>query len=49
MYKLIKNAKILTMDQDNPLAEAAVVIDGYFAYVGTEEGARSFLKKEIFL
>lgn len=49
MYKLIKNAKILTMDPNLPRAEAAVVIDEYFAYVGSEEGAREFLDQRDFV
>lgn len=45
MNLLIYNAKILTQDPDNPRAEAALVLDEYFAYVGSEEGARSFARK----
>ncbi len=37
------------MDTDRPLAEAAVVIDEYFAYVGTEVGAREFLAQRNFI
>lgn len=40
----IRNAVIATMDRKNPAAESAVVIGGFFAYVGTEKGARDFLK-----
>ncbi|MBQ7795734.1 MAG: amidohydrolase [Lachnospiraceae bacterium] len=40
----IKNANIATMDREHPKAEAAVVMDGFFAYVGTEEGAEEFVK-----
>ena len=43
MTILIKNAKIATMDASNPQAEAAVIVSGFFAYVGTEEGARAYL------
>lgn len=43
MYKLIKNAKILTMDKQKPYAQAALVANEYFAYVGSEKGAREFL------
>ena len=31
------------MDSENPTAESAVVIDKFFAYVGSEEGAARFL------
>ena len=40
----IKNAKIATMDSENPAAGAAVVLEDYFAYVGSEEGAEAFVK-----
>ena len=43
MSILIKNAKIATMDSGNPSAEAAVIVDHFFAYVGTEDGALSCL------
>ena len=43
MTILIKNAKIATMDASNPQAEAAVIVSGFFAYVGTEDGARAYL------
>ncbi len=49
MYKLIKNARILTMDKKKPYAEAAVVIGEYFAFVGDEKGARNFLEDRDFL
>lgn len=40
----IKNAKIATMNPEQKLAEAAVVLDDFFAYVGSEEGAEAFVK-----
>ena len=43
MSILIKNAKIATMDSGNPSAEAAVIVDHFFAYVGTEAGALKYL------
>ena len=43
MAILVKNAKIATMDAANPQAEAAVIVGGFFAYVGTEDGARAYL------
>ena len=39
----IKNAKIATMDENNPVAASAVVIGDFFAYVGDEQGAAAFL------
>ena len=39
----IKNAKIATMDEQNPVATSAVVIGDFFAYVGDEQGAAAFL------
>lgn len=45
MYKLITGAKIITMDKENPRAEAALVLGDYFAFVGSEKGAREFLDK----
>ena len=39
----IKNAKIATMDENNPVATSAVVIGDFFAYVGDEQGAAAFL------
>ena len=39
----IKNAKIATMDEQNPTATSAVVIGDFFAYVGDEAGAADFL------
>lgn len=41
----IKNANIATMDSENPAAESAVVLDGFFAYVGSEDGAEAFVKE----
>jgi len=43
MTRLVKNAKIATMDSGNPQAEAAVIVGDFFAYVGTEEGAEQYL------
>ncbi|MCQ2560872.1 MAG: amidohydrolase [Clostridia bacterium] len=43
MSLLIKNANISTMDEANPKADAAVVTGKYFAYVGTEAGAREYI------
>ena len=39
----IKNAKIATMDEGNPISTSAVVIGDFFAYVGDEAGAAAFL------
>lgn len=39
----IKNANIATMDSGNPKADSAIVVDHFFAYVGTEEGAEAYL------
>lgn len=39
----IKNANIATMDEGNPIANSAVVIGDFFAYVGDEQGAAAFL------
>ena len=38
----IKNAKIATMDEQNPVATSAVVIGDFFAYVGDEQSAAAF-------
>ena len=35
--RIIKNAKIFTADQGNPMASALAVKDGKFIYVGDEE------------
>ena len=43
MSLLIKNANIATMDSEQPRAQAAVVTGKYFAYVGTEEGAKEYI------
>ena len=43
MAMLVSNAKIATMDAANPQAEAAVIVGDFFAYVGTEEGAKRYL------
>ena len=39
----IKNANIATMDEGNLIANSAVVIGDFFAYVGDEQGAAAFL------
>lgn len=36
---LLKNARIATMDEDNPFADAALIDGECFAYVGNEAGA----------
>ncbi len=41
----IKNAVIATMDSENKAAESAVVMDDFFAYVGTEAGAAQFIEE----
>ena len=43
MSLLIRNANIATMDSEQPRAKAAVVTGKYFAYVGTEEGAKEYI------
>ena len=40
----IKNAKIATMNHEQKIAEAAVVVDDFFAYVGSEDGAEEYVK-----
>ncbi len=40
--QIIKNAKIFTADQENPLASAFAVKDGKFVYVGDESGLSGF-------
>ena len=44
MVTFYRNGNIHTMDDSRPLADALVVEDEIFAYVGTEEGALEFLK-----
>ena len=44
MSLLIRNAKIATMDSENPRAAAAVVTGKYFAFVGSEEEATGYAK-----
>lgn len=41
MEYIIRNAKIATMDKENPFAEAAVIKDGIFSFCGSTEGAES--------
>jgi len=41
----IKNAVIATMDAENPCADSAIVVNGFFAYAGTEAGAKEYLSK----
>ena len=40
--KIIKNAKIFTANEDNPMATALVVKDGKFVYVGDENGLSEY-------
>ena len=40
----IQNAKIATMDSANPLAESAVVVGGFFAFVGSLQNAEAYLQ-----
>ena len=40
--RMIKNAKIFTADNKNPLASALAVKDGKFIYVGDEVGLKGF-------
>lgn len=40
--RIIRNAKIFTSDQNNPLASALAVKDGKFLYVGDETGLPDF-------
>lgn len=40
--QIIKNAKIFTADQSNPLAAALAVKDGKFVYVGDEAGLADY-------
>ena len=40
--QIIRNAKIFTSDQNNPIASALVVKDGKFAYVGDEAGLSDY-------
>jgi len=39
----IRNANIVTMDEQDPRACSAVVVGQYFAFVGSEENAKSWL------
>ena len=39
----IKNANIATMDKARPYAQAAVVIGGFFACVGSEKETEAYL------
>ena len=41
----IQNAKIATMDSANPLAESAVVVGGFFAFVGSLQNAEAYLQE----
>lgn len=41
---LDSNAKIATMDSANPLAESAVVVGGFFAFVGSLQNAEAYLQ-----
>ncbi|MBQ7874819.1 MAG: amidohydrolase [Oscillospiraceae bacterium] len=46
MEYLIKNAVIATMDKENPLAEAAVIKDGKFAFCGVLEEAEKLVSAD---
>jgi predicted amidohydrolase YtcJ len=39
---LIRNAKIYTLSQSNPWAQAAAIRDGRFVYVGSDDGVHAF-------
>jgi len=43
MEYIIKNAKIATMDKENPIVEAAIVKDGKFAFCGSSEEAEKLV------
>lgn len=40
---VLTNGRIFTVDDDQPWAEAAVIRDGVFAYVGSNAGAESYM------
>lgn len=44
MITFYKNGNVHTMEDMNPLVDAFIVENDKFAYVGTEEGAKKFLK-----
>lgn len=44
MRYILKNANIVTMDDEMPKASAAVVNGKYFAYIGDEKGAAQYVK-----
>ena len=46
MEYIIKNAKIATMDKENPIVEAAIVKDGKFAFCGALEEAEKFVSAD---
>ena len=46
MEYIIKNAKIATMDKENPFAEAAIVKDGKFAFCGAQAEAEKLVSAE---
>lgn len=46
MEYIIKNAKIATMDRENPFAESAIVKDGKFAFCGALEDSEKLLSAD---
>ena len=42
MTTVFKNGHIYTMDREMPYVSALAVRDGRIAYVGTDEGARTY-------
>ena len=46
MEYIIKNAKIATMDKENPFAESAIVKDGKFAFCGAQSEAEKLVSAE---
>ena len=45
MEYIIKNAKIATMDRENPFSEAAIVKDGKFVFCGAQSKAKKLVSK----
>lgn len=37
---------IITLDNENPKAEAAAIVDGYFVYIGSADGIKEYIGKE---
>ena len=46
MEYIIKNAKIATMDKENPFAESAIVKDGKFVFCGAQSEAEKLVSAE---